>query len=97
MARKLEFGPEMKNDIKSREDFNFDIISQLYHPLKNDIKIVGVQSRTECRPWNVWVCIYKIEKFRTLSAPSEIASLREAISSSAPLRSKNINILEKVI
>jgi hypothetical protein len=25
----------------------------------------------------------KIEKFRTLSAPSEIASLREAISSSA--------------
>jgi hypothetical protein len=28
-------------------------------------------------------CVYKIEKFRTLSAPSEIASLREAISSSA--------------
>jgi hypothetical protein len=33
----------------------------------------------------VWVCgcVYKIENFRTLSAPSEIASLREAISSSA--------------
>jgi hypothetical protein len=39
----------------------------------------------------VWVCgcvgvggcVYKIEKFRTLSAPSEMASLREAISSSA--------------
>jgi hypothetical protein len=32
-----------------------------------------------------WVCgcVYKIENFRTLSAPSEIASLREAISSSA--------------
>jgi hypothetical protein len=28
-------------------------------------------------------CVYKIENFRTLSAPSEIASLREAISSSA--------------
>jgi hypothetical protein len=28
-------------------------------------------------------CVYKIEKFRTLSAPSEIALLREAISSSA--------------
>jgi hypothetical protein len=28
-------------------------------------------------------CVYKIEQFRTLSAPSEIASLREAISSSA--------------
>jgi hypothetical protein len=28
-------------------------------------------------------CVYKIEKFRTLSAPSEIASLCEAISSSA--------------
>jgi hypothetical protein len=28
-------------------------------------------------------CVYKIEKFKTLSAPSEIASLREAISSSA--------------
>jgi hypothetical protein len=28
-------------------------------------------------------CVYKIEKFITLSAPSEIASLREAISSSA--------------
>jgi hypothetical protein len=39
-----------------------------------------------CFMW-VWVgvggCVYKIEKFRTLSAPSEIASLREAISSSA--------------
>jgi hypothetical protein len=33
----------------------------------------------------VWVCgcVYKIENFKTLSAPSEIASLREAISSSA--------------
>jgi hypothetical protein len=33
----------------------------------------------------VWIggWVYKIEKFRTLSAPSEIASLREAISSSA--------------
>jgi hypothetical protein len=33
----------------------------------------------------VWVCgcVYKIENFRTLSAPSEIASLREVISSSA--------------
>jgi hypothetical protein len=33
----------------------------------------------------VWVCgcVYKIENFRTLTAPSEIASLREAISSSA--------------
>jgi hypothetical protein len=33
----------------------------------------------------VWVCgcVYKMENFRTLSAPSEIASLREAISSSA--------------
>jgi hypothetical protein len=29
----------------------------------------------------IW--LYKIENFRTLSAPSEIASLREAISSSA--------------
>jgi hypothetical protein len=28
-----------KNDIKSSEGQNFDIISQLYHPLKNDIKI----------------------------------------------------------
>jgi hypothetical protein len=28
-------------------------------------------------------CVYKIENFKTLSAPSEIASLREAISSSA--------------
>jgi hypothetical protein len=28
-------------------------------------------------------CVYKIKKFRTLSAPSEIALLREAISSSA--------------
>jgi hypothetical protein len=28
-------------------------------------------------------CVYKIEKFRTLSAPSDIASLREAIFSSA--------------
>jgi hypothetical protein len=28
-----------KNDIKSREGQIFDIISQLYHPLKNDIKI----------------------------------------------------------
>jgi hypothetical protein len=34
-----EAGPEMKNDIKSSEGQNFDIISQLYHPLKNDIKI----------------------------------------------------------
>jgi hypothetical protein len=39
MARKFEIGPEMKNDIKSHEGQNFDIISQLYHPLKNDIKI----------------------------------------------------------
>jgi hypothetical protein len=39
LARKFEIGPEMKNDIKSREGQNFDIISQLYHPLKNDIKI----------------------------------------------------------
>jgi hypothetical protein len=30
----FEIGPEMKNDIKSREGQNFDIISQLYHPLK---------------------------------------------------------------
>jgi hypothetical protein len=39
-----------------------------------------------------WVggCVYKIEKFRTLYAPSEIASLREAISSSAPLRLNQI-------
>jgi hypothetical protein len=29
----------MQNDIKSREGQNYDIISQLYHPLKNDIKI----------------------------------------------------------
>jgi hypothetical protein len=38
----------------------------------------------------VWVggCVYKIEKFRTLSAPSEIASLREAISSSAAFELK---------
>jgi hypothetical protein len=28
-------------------------------------------------------CVYKIENFRTLSTPSEIASLRQAISSSA--------------
>jgi hypothetical protein len=43
----------------------------------------------------VWVgvgvcgCVYKIENFRTLSAPSEIASLREAISSSAAFEKKN--------
>jgi hypothetical protein len=38
----------------------------------------------------VWVCgcVYKIENFRTLSAPSEIASLREAISSSAAFELK---------
>jgi hypothetical protein len=38
-----------------------------------------------CVGVGVWVCgcVYKIENFRTLSAPSEIASLREAISSSA--------------
>jgi hypothetical protein len=37
----------------------------------------------------VWVCgcVYKIENFRTLSTPSEIASLREAISSSAAFES----------
>jgi hypothetical protein len=28
-----------KNDIKSSEGQNFDITSQLYHPIKNDIKI----------------------------------------------------------
>jgi hypothetical protein len=44
MARKFEIGSEMKNDIKikwykSCEGQNFDIMSQLYHPLKNDIKI----------------------------------------------------------
>jgi hypothetical protein len=38
-----------------------------------------------CGCVGVWVCgcVYKIENFRALSAPSEIASLREAISSSA--------------
>jgi hypothetical protein len=40
-----------------------------------------------CGCVGVWVCGcvggYKIEKFRTFSALSEIASLREAISSSA--------------
>jgi hypothetical protein len=32
-----------------------------------------------CGCVGVWVCgcVYKIENFRTLSAPSEIASLRE--------------------
>jgi hypothetical protein len=35
----------------------------------------------------ICVCVYKIEKLRTLSAPSEIASLREAISSSAAFES----------
>jgi hypothetical protein len=35
-------------------------------------------------------CVYKIEKFRTLSAPSEIASLREAISSSAAFEKENV-------
>jgi hypothetical protein len=35
-------------------------------------------------------CVYKIENFRTLSAPSEIASLREAISSSAAFKSTSL-------
>jgi hypothetical protein len=39
-------------------------------------------------------CVYKIEKFRTLSAPSEIASLREAISSSAAFEKRNEIFLE---
>jgi hypothetical protein len=45
----------------------------------------------------VWVCgcVYKIENFRTLSAPSEIASLREAISSSAAFE-KPCYLLENV-
>jgi hypothetical protein len=34
-------------------------------------------------------CVYKIEKFITLSAPSEIASFREAISSSAAFEWRN--------
>jgi hypothetical protein len=48
-ALKLQNGAEIwnwarnekwyKNDIKSRKGQNIDIISQLYHPLKNDIKI----------------------------------------------------------
>jgi hypothetical protein len=40
-------------------------------------------------------CVYKIENFRTLSAPSEIASLREAISSSAAfeLLNSSANVL----
>jgi hypothetical protein len=44
-----------------------------------------VLSSVLCRGVCVGVCgcVYKIENFRTLSAPSEIASLREAISSSA--------------
>jgi hypothetical protein len=46
-----------------------------------------------CGCVGVWVggCVYKIEKFRTLSAPSEIASLREAISSSAAFEQKEPN------
>jgi hypothetical protein len=38
-----------------------------------------------------WVggCVYKIEKFITLSAPSEIASLRFAKQFPPPLRSNN--------
>jgi hypothetical protein len=35
-------------------------------------------------------CVYKIEKFKTLSAPSEMASLREAISSSAAFELINV-------
>jgi hypothetical protein len=30
------------NDIKSRKGLNFDIISQLYHPLKNDLKNINI-------------------------------------------------------
>jgi hypothetical protein len=40
-------------------------------------------------------CVYKIEKFRTLSAPSEIASLREAISSSAAF--EKITFIDKTV
>jgi hypothetical protein len=43
------------------------------------------------------VCVYKIENFRTLSAPSEIASLREAISSSAAFEKKKFLRKKKVL
>jgi hypothetical protein len=39
-----------------------------------------------------WVGVYTKSKSSELSAPSEIASLREAISSSAPLRSKYFQV-----
>jgi hypothetical protein len=38
-------------------------------------------------------CVYKIEKFRTLSAPSEIDSLHEAITSSAAFELIKLSIL----
>jgi hypothetical protein len=55
-----------KNDIKSREGQNFDIISQLYHPLKNDIKI-SLSSKKWYNDmivyqwYNIFQCLCKVE------------------------------------
>jgi hypothetical protein len=46
-----------KNDINSREGQNFDIISQLYHPLKNDIKISLSSKKPTISPWAHFMCM----------------------------------------
>jgi hypothetical protein len=67
--------------------YNSNLQAHIRVPTGRVTKIyIYVLSSVLCRGVcvGVWVCgcVYKIENFRTLSAPLEIASLREAISSS---------------